>query len=142
MGFKPYMMKNINLVLGDELMGEEFKCQARGVTLTPSVSVQRTKTACPNGQFADIDDPEWNAEIKYLFGMDDGAGSVATILADYLLAHVGEDMPITFRPIAGGPGYTGKVKIVPGAIGGDYGSFSEQSVSLPLLGQPEKVEEL
>lgn len=142
MAFKPYMMKDINLVLGDELTGKEFKCQARGVTLTPSVSVQRIKTACPTGQYADVDDPEWTAEVKYLYGMDDGTGTAATILADFLLANMGTDMPITFRPKAGGPGYTATVKIVPGVIGGDYGSFSEQSVSLPLLGQPEPVEEL
>lgn len=139
--FKPYMMKDVNLVLGDEADGKEFKCQVRGVTLTPSVSVQRIKTACPTGQFADVDDPEWTAELKYLYGLDDGAGAPATILADFLLAHMGEDMPITFRPIAGGRGYQANVKIVPGIIGGDYGSFSEQSVSLPIMGQPAPVAE-
>lgn len=140
MAFKPYMMKNVDLIIGDEATGPNFKCQARGVKLTPETSVQRTKTACPTGQYAAVDDPEWTAEITYLYGMDDGTGTVATILADYLLTHAGEELPILFRPIAGGDGYSGTILVIPGTLGGEYGSFSEQSVSLPMVGQPAKVE--
>ena len=139
MAFKPYMMKNVDLVIGDEATGPNFKCQVRGVKLTPEVSVQRVKTACPTGQFAATDDPEWTAELTYLYGQDDGVGTAATVLADYLLTHAGEELPIYFRPVSGEAGYSGTILVVPGTIGGDYGSFSEQSVSLPMLGQPTPV---
>lgn len=137
--FKPYMMKNVDMIIGDEATGPNFKCQVRGVKLNPEVSVQRTKTACPTGQYAAVDDPEWTAELTYLYGMDDGEGTIANVLADYLLAHAGEELPILFRPVSGGAGYSGTILTIPGTIGGDYGSFSEQSVSLPMIGQPTPV---
>lgn len=140
MAFQPYFMKNIDLIIGDEAgTTPNFKCQVKSCKLTPDVSVQRVETACPNGQFADMGNPTWTAELGYLYGSDDGVGTVATVLADYLLAHVGETQTITFRPIAGGKGYQAELKIVPGTIGGDYGAFSEQSVSLPILGQPTPI---
>ena len=138
--FNPYMMKNVDLIIGDESTGPNFKCQVRGVKLTPEVSVQRTKTACPAGQYAAVDDPEWTAQLTYLYGMDNGTGTVVTVLADYLREHTGEELPILFRPVAGDEGYSGKILAIPGVIGGDYGAFSEQSVSLPMLGQPVPVE--
>lgn len=140
MAFKPYFMKNVDLILGDEAdTTPNFKCQVRSVKLNPDVSIQRVKTACPTGQYSDMDDPEWTAELGYLYGMDDGAGGPSEILADYLLAHMGETQTITFRPVAGGKGYQGQVKIVPGVIGGEYGSFSDQTVSLPMDGQPVPI---
>lgn len=136
--FKPYFMKDIDLIIGDEASETtpNFKCQVRSCKLTPDVSVQRIETACPTGQYADMGNPTWTAELGYLYGADDGSGTVAEVLADYLLAHAGETQIITFRPHAGGKGYQASIKIVPGPIGGDYGSFSEQTVSLPIEGQP------
>lgn len=137
--FKPYMMKNVDMIIGDEATPNNFKCQVRGVTLNPDVSIQRIKTACPTGQYADADDPEWTCELKYLYGMDDGSGTAATILADYLLANSRQELPITFRPTAGGAGYSGTIIAIPGPIGGDYGSYSEQTVQLPMIGQPVPI---
>lgn len=140
MAFKPYFMKDVDLIIGDEAdTTPNFKCQVKSVKLTPDVSVQRVETACPNGQFADMGNPVWTAELGYLYGEDDGTGTVATVLADYLLAHMGETQVLTFRPHAGGKGYQASIKIVPGVIGGEYGSFSDQSVSLPILGQPVPI---
>lgn len=139
MAFRPYVMKNVDFILGDEATGPNFKCQVRGVKLTPSVNVIRTKTACPTGQYSDVDDPEWTAELTYLYGDDDGTGTAPEILADFLLEHTGEELDFLFRPRAGGAGYSGKLRAVPGVLGGDYGAFSEQSVSLPIEGQPAVV---
>ncbi len=140
MAFQPYMMKNVDLVIGEEgTTGTNFKCQIRAVKLTPEVSVQRIKTACPTGQYSDVDDPEWSCELGYVYGSDNGTGTAVEILADFLLENVGETVPVTFRPVSGGPGYKVMVKLIPGAIGGEHGSFSEQTVTLPVDGQPEKL---
>lgn len=138
--FKPYVMKNVDLILGDEATGPNFKCQIRGVKLTPNVNVIRTKTACPTGQYSDVDDPEWTADLTYLYGDDDGEATVVEVLADFLLEHAGEELPFLFRPRSGGRGYSGRLKAIPGVIGGDYGQFSENTVSLPIEGQPVPVD--
>lgn len=131
--FTPIVLKDVNFVLGDEATGPDFKCQLKSITLTPDTNVIREKTMCPEGQYSAVDDPEWTLELGYLWGTDTAASGA---LADFLLAHKGETMAFAFRPIADGKGYNGSVIIVAGALGGDYGEFAEQSVSLPLVGQP------
>lgn len=136
MAFDPYYAKNVDLILGEEATGFNFKCQLRSVTLTPDVNTERIKTLCPDGQFSNVDDPEWSLELGYLYGnvtSTDGTQS----LADFLLENMGNKVPFFYAPRAGGAGYTGMVTVLPGPIGGEQGGFSEQSVSLPVDGQPE-----
>ncbi len=140
MSFQPLYMKNVDLTLGDEANGENFKCQLRSVQLTPDSSVTKIKTVCPTGQYSDVDEPEWDLELGYLYGKDTEEPRKA--LARYLLDHHGEKVPFEFLPWAGDEteGYKGTVTIIAGAIGGEQGSFSEQSVTLPLEGQPEPLD--
>lgn len=134
-GFQPYVMKDVDLILGDEAAEVNFKCQMRSVVLTPSVDIQRIKTACPTGQFAAVDEPEWNLDLGYLFGKH--ATDQMRALGRWLIENNGEQLPFLVRWLAGEEeGYTGTVTVVPGPVGGSYGQFSEQSVSLPLEGQP------
>ena len=139
MGFRPYVMKNIDLVIGDEALGPNFKCQVRSAKLTPEVDVQRTTTACPTGQYAEVGDPQWTFEIGYLSGDDNGVVPVVEALAEFLLENAGEQLPVTFTPRSGEPDrWQFDVKIVPGAFGGEVGQFAEESVQLPVIGQPVK----
>lgn len=135
-GFQPYVMKDVDLILGDIATGDNFKCQIRSIVLTPSMDIQRTKTACPTGQFSATDEPEWSLDLGYLYGRH--ATDQMKALGRYLIENVGEQVPFTVRWDADDPtdGYTGTVTIVPGPVGGNYGQFSEQSVSLPVEGQP------
>lgn len=138
MAFIPYKAKDVDLILGDEADGPNFKCQVRSVTLTPDTNIERIKTLCPTGQFASVSDPEWSLELGYLYGKTDGTDQA---LARFLLENQGDQMPFVFRPWSGDDdeGYKGIVTIIPGPIGGEEGSFSEQSVSLPVEGQPEPL---
>lgn len=136
MAFKPIMMKDVDLILGDESTGPNFKCQARSVTLKPDAGVQKMKTLCPAGRYADVDDPEWELEIAYAYGYDDGNATVVQVLANFLLANHGTKTAFAFRPRSGEDGYTGEVTIVAGPVGGSQGSWMEGSVTLPLDGQP------
>ena len=135
MAYEPLYMKDVDLILGTEAEGTDFKCQLRSVTLTPDVNVVRTKTLCPTGQFANVDPAEWTLELGYIYGRD--AADVEAALADYLLANAGEKVDFFFAPWTGDNGYTGIVTLLPGPIGGEQGSYSEQTVQLPVDGQPE-----
>ena len=136
MAFKPIMMKDVDLILGDLSTGSNFKCQARSVTLKPDTSIQKMKTLCPAGRYADVDDPEWELEIGYAYGYDDAVSPVTEVLANFLLANHGTKMAFKFQPRSGQVGYTGMVTIVAGPVGGSQGSWMEGSVTLPLDGQP------
>lgn len=138
MAYAPIVIKNADLVLGDEASGTDYAIELNSIALTPDVSPERIKTAKPEGRFSSVDDPEWNLDLGYVYGKRDTADGVPS-LADYLMDHVGEQIPFTFRPKTGGDGYSGTVTLLPGAIGGDQGAFSTQSVSLPVEGQPTKV---
>lgn len=134
MTFTPYYAKDVDLILGDEATGTNFKCQLRSVVLTPDSNTERIKTLCPDGQYSNVDDPEWSLDLGYLNGDDPDDEA----LADYLLENQGEKVPFWYAPVSGGEkGYTGICTLLPGPIGGEQGSFSEQSVSLPVDGQPE-----
>ena len=56
--FKPILMRDVDIILGDESTGTNFKCQARSVTLKPNASVQKLKTLCPDGTYGDGDKPK------------------------------------------------------------------------------------
>lgn len=136
MAFKPIFMKDVDLILGDEATPKNFKCQLRSVELTPDTNIERTRTMCPDGQFAEVDDPEWTLSLGYLNGDEDGTQGA---LADYLLTNKGTKVDFLFRPRSGGKGYSGEVTLLAGSIGGSQGSFSEGSVDLPVDGQPVAV---
>lgn len=138
MAFKPISLKNVLLRLGDEATGTDFAIQLTSVTLTPDVATERLKTLKPAGRYSSVDDPEWSLDLGYAYGYDD-AGAAALALSSYLLENNGEQVPFSFEPIAalvGAPKYDGTVSLVAGALGGDQGAFSTQSVSLPVEGQP------
>lgn len=136
MAWTPIYMRDVTLILGPTVTGIDYKCQLRSVALTPDTNVTRIKTLCPTGQYSAVDDPEWSLDLGYLYGI---SATPDESLADFLLANVAQLVDFEFRPVADGAGYTGKVTIVPGPIGGEQGSFSEQSVSLPVEGQPVAV---
>ena len=140
MAFNARIMRDVDLILGDPATGPNFKCQLRSVTLTPNAQNQSVKTLCrTNGQFSDVDEAEWTLDLGYLYGEDNGVGPTIEILADFLMANHGLEVPYRFRPIAGGKGYAGRCKLVAGPIGGQQGSWSEGSVTLPIVGQPQQL---
>lgn len=136
MAFEPLFFKNIDLVLGDAQESTQFKCQVKSAKLSPDVNIVKEKTACPTGQYAEVEDPEWTLEVGYLVGRDKDAAAKA--LAEYLRVHAGQKVPFALRPWSGQyqGGYKGKVTIIPGELGGELGSFASSSVKLPLDGQP------
>lgn len=134
--FKPLFMRDVDLILGDEASGPNFKCQLKSVQLTPDTDIAEAETLCPDGQFSDVNAAKWTLELGYYHGTADEGEEV---LADFLLENHGEKVPFAFRPVAGGAGYGGTVTLVAGGIGGEVKNHSEQSVELPVQGQPVKL---
>lgn len=137
--FDPIFIKNVDLVLGDPVTGDNFKCQLRSINLDPDTNIVKIKTACPEGQYAQVEDPEWTLGLGYLAGNMVGTGTGPAALTEFLFDHKGEQMPFLFRPKSGGAGWSGTVTVVAGGVGGDVGGYSEKTVSLALTGQPAKL---
>lgn len=131
-------MKHSDLILGDEATGDNFKCQLKSIALTPETNIVKSKSLCPDGQRAEQESPEWTLELGY-FVEESEADDLAEALADYLFDHQGEKVGFVFRPISGGKGWSGTVTLQAGGVGGEVGAFAEQSVQLPLDGQPVRV---
>lgn len=140
MTLKPIMMKDVDLIIGDTATGPNFKCQLTSVTLTPDTTVATLKTLCPSGTFNQAGNPKWTLELGYANFVDEGTpASTIPVLADFLLESSGKILPAVFRPVAGGAGYSMDVLVVPGPVGGSADGWAEQTVSLPVEGQPKKV---
>lgn len=135
---KRIFMKDVDLILGDEATGDNFKCQLKSVALTPETNTVKSKSLCPDGQRAEMEDPEWTLSLGY-FEEEAEATDTVEALGDYLFENHGDKVPFLFRPMSGGRGWSGTVTLQAGGTGGEQGNFSEQSVELPLDGQPTRV---
>lgn len=136
MAFEPTYLKNVDLILGVEATGINFKCQLQSVKLSPDADTSTEKTLCPEGVYSEVDDPEWTLELGYLAGRDKEDATNA--LSEYMRVHHGETVPFAFRPVSGEPagGFSGVVRCMATEFGGEKGSFSKVTAKLPVIGQP------
>lgn len=135
-GFQPTFGRDSVVVFGDtETGGVAFECQVRSWTLTPDVTTEQIKALCPDGVYSDVDDPTWTLELSYLVG--ESTDDTVPALSEFLAEHHGEKMDVYLRPRRGGPGRHVVVTIVQGPYGIEQGAFTEQSVTLPVDGQPD-----
>lgn len=124
-----YVVKSITLLIDDV----DYKCAIIGATLTPTASVVEWSTACPDGQGSDVGVTKWTLDLDYAY--DPAAASLSTILAD----NAGDIVDFEFTPdVVNNPTRTriGSVRLIPGPEGGTVDSLAQQSVSLPLVGEP------
>ena len=144
MAFAPIFMRASDVKIGavtagvpdDEATATAYECEVRSVLFTPDASTERVKTLCPSGSYANVSAAEWSVEIGYLVGETDSG----TTLSEWLFDHQGEKAIVYFRPVSGGDtGMSAIVTVVAGPYGGEEGGFSEQSVTLPVDGQPSKL---
>ncbi len=136
MAFSPYVIREVDLFLGDEATSTNFNLQAQKVDLVPDTEQWQVKALAPAGVYAGVDNATWKMEIDYIFGADDT--TPADAMANFLAANHGTQVTATYRPVSGGPGWTILVTLIAGGIGGDRG-IATKSVSLPCEGQPLAV---
>ncbi|MGN7705047.1 hypothetical protein [Cellulosimicrobium sp. 22601] len=105
---------------------DDYEAATESVLFTPSTSPQ-TWTGGDGETHSDTSPANWNVAIGYMQDWDT-PGS----LGEFLHAHEGEQVDITFRPDAtAGPSFTSTVTVTPGAIGGSNGAWPTTTTTLP-----------
>lgn len=136
MAFKTQRPRESDIILGDLADGGiNFQCQAKSIELAPDRDSGVDVALCSDGKYPYADDPTWTLTIGYFEGTDT---DMASVLSTYLFIHDGEVVDFTYRPDSANAtnGFSGKVMILAGTFGVEQGSTSEQSVDLPVQGQP------
>lgn len=136
MAFKTRRPRYCNVVLGDEgTTGINFEAQAKSVSLKADRDSGIDLGLTPSAKYPYADEPTWTLSIGYWEGVDT---DMSKVLGSYLFAHDGEILPFTYRPDANNlsVGFKGNVMVLTGGFGSEQGSTSEQSVDLPVQGQP------
>lgn len=125
----PMVPKNWDVIVAES----NHKMAVNKCELTPSTSTQ-TWTGGGNNTYTDQTTPTWGVSVDYAQDWD-----TPESFAGYLFDHAGETVDLEFRPRSGGPGFKAKVIVTPGAIGGSINSYMVASVTLGVVGKPERV---
>lgn len=131
---QPRVLRNVDLIFGDELTGNDFKHHTNVCQITPRQQVVAV-TGLGGKTFRSVALPDWSLDLAV-------AGNEAgTSLAEYLRTQEGEMIPVLFRPASGtGPSFTVNVLVVAVPIGGTGGAEDRYPVSLPCDGPPMRAE--
>lgn len=133
-----YVMRDIDLFLGDEATGPNFKCEVSKVEINGDTPVVKAEAACPNGQYSAVGNTTYEIRVTYL-NLVESEPSGADNFFDFLLQHAGEKMPLTWRLTAGGKGYKADVTIPGGSFSGDVSGKTDATVTFPCDGKPTKI---
>lgn len=128
---KPLFLRNCTVSIGTD----SYEQAISSVTFTPSASTVTFKGLTPDAVFNFATPSTWVAALA--FAQD---WSTAGSLSNYLHAHEGESVVMTFKPALDdltSPTVTANITVVPGAIGGAQGAVAVSQVSLPVSGKPE-----
>lgn len=126
----PLFLSNCTVEIGTD----SYEQALSNVTITPSTSQVTFKGLTPTAIFNFSTPSTWAAALT--FAQD---WSTAGSLANYLFAHEGQQVTMTFVPAVDdvtSPTITATVTIVPGSIGGAQGAVSTSTVTLPVDGKP------
>ncbi len=126
---QPILMSTAVLQIGTD----NYELAVSSAELAPTTPMQQFKGVGGN-VVAVVGAPTWLLNLTYAQDHANAKG-----LSLYLLTNAGKTVPFSLRPAAGGPGYTGQVVCLPGAIGGAVDAIASGSVSLPVSGQPVGV---
>lgn len=123
------------LVMKDALVQiatDSYEAAVTSVAFTASASVLTATAVAPGAVYTDVSPATWTCDITFLQDWSDAAS-----LSNYLFAHEGETVSMTFQPRNGeGASFTADVVIVPGSVGGAVGTFAEATVQLGVVGKP------
>jgi len=126
---QPFLMTNCTVGIGTDT----YEAACTSVLFTPTTNVVKFKGLTPTSRHRFAVDPEWVAAITFA---QDWA-SAASLSKRLLNATVGEEVSLTFAPIAGGPDITATIMLVPTTIGGDIDTVPTSAVQFEVVGSPE-----
>lgn len=110
---------------------EGYEKAISSVAFTPSSGVVTFQGGIPSATFTYPKPTSWTCDLEYAQDWD-----TADSLSNFLHAHEGETLAVTFYPINGGASITATIVIAPGAIGGNIGAVGTAKVSLGVSGKP------
>lgn len=123
----PFILNDVTLTVESD----NYEAHVSSVTFTPSSSVVNWKGLTPTAVFSFGTNATWTCDLEYAQDW-----STANALSRYLFEHEGDEIDVTFEPVAGGPAITATLIVTPGAIGGAVDAVATATVSLGVKGKP------
>lgn len=123
----PFVLRDVIFNVGTD----GYKAHVSNVTFTPSSSVVTWQGLTPTATFSFGTSATWTCDLEYAQDWD-----TADSLSRYLFENEGEEIAVTFEPVAGGPGIAATLIVTPGAVGGAVNTVAVATVSLGVKGKP------
>lgn len=123
----PFILRDVTLTVA----ADEYSAHVSAVTFSPSSSVVTWQGLTPDATFSFGTNATWTADLEYAQDWD-----TEDSLSRYLFEHEGEEVAVTFEPVAGGPSVNATLIVTPGAIGGAVNAVASATVSLGVKGKP------
>ena len=126
----PIVLRDVSLLIPTD----DYAKHVSSVTFTPTAPAVSWKGLGKNS-YSGIGTASWVVTVEFAQDWE-----TVDSLCQYLFTNEGEEVEMTFKPIAGsGPSFTAPVSITPGAIGGAVDAVAVASVSLPCGAKPTLV---
>lgn len=110
---------------------DSYEAHVSAVEFVPSSSSVNWKGLTPSSVFSFGTTATWVCNLSFA---QDWATNDS--LARYLFEHEGDEIEVTFKPVAGGPGFTATLIVTPGSIGGAVDAVAVSTVALGVKGKP------
>lgn len=123
----PFILKDCLFQVADD----NYEAHVSQVEFTPTSSPVTWKGLTPSAVFTFGTNATWVCALA--FAQD---WNTANSLSRYLFTNEGNEVVVTFEPVAGGPAVTATLIVTPGAIGGTIDSVAVSTVSLAVKGKP------
>jgi len=123
----PFMMRDCLF----NVAADGYKSHVSSVEFVPTSAVATWKGLTPTAVFSFGSNATWVCNLGLA---QDWA--TANALCRYLFENEGDEVAVTFEPVAGGPSITATLIITPGAIGGAVDAVAVSTVSLGVKGKP------
>jgi hypothetical protein len=118
---QPFTMKDVNI----EIDGDDYKRHTSRVRFVPTVNRSTWKALAPAATYGAQGLAEWSCELALAQDWENPLS-----LANYLLENEGDEVTATFRPVAGGVGFTSTITLAPPTIGGDVDTTATAEITM------------
>ena len=134
---QPFDLKDVDLefdTTGDGTAVNNYKAHVSSVRFVPSAGSSTWKGLAPGASFTFGQMATWTCETEFAQDWD-----TPNSLAQFLFDHEGEDIKVTFRPKAGGVGFTATLTLAAPPIGGAIDQPATGTVTHGVKGKPAIV---
>lgn len=123
----PFLMRDCLF----QVASDAYEKHVSAVEFMPASSVVNWKGLTPDAVFSFGTPATWTCNLS--FAQD---WSTAGSLSRYLFEHEGDEISVTFEPVADGPSVTATLIVAAGSIGGPVDSVAVSTVTLGCKAKP------